>query len=344
MNLEFHDAGKSSADLLHVHRGGLIESIHRGTVVVMEGDEVVFSAGDPGLVTYYRSTAKLFQALPLVTSGAVERFGLEPRALALAAGSHSAAPEHLAVAREMLRKAGLSESDLRCGGHWSINGCQGRHQAVEIGPDAKELPAIWSNCSGKHAGMLASARAMDAPAAGYLDPSHPIQVEICRVIGQFCGLDPNEITLGIDGCGAPVHGVSMEQMAVSLVRFGDPELVKDAALADAARRVGAAISAHPLMLAGEKRFDTDLMQSAATRLLSKAGAEGVHGVAVPGRRLGIAVKVDDGKDRGNRLVVIELLRRFGVLSEAEAEGLAERHGRTIRNFAGADVGRLEVVV
>ena len=104
------------------------------------------------------------------------------------------------------------------------------------------------------------------------------------------------------------------------------------------------MSAHPTMVAGAERFDTDLMETASMRILSKGGAEGVHGLAVPRLKLGLALKVEDGNDRGYRLVVIELLRRYGALTTKEAKVLAQRHGQTIRNFAGTEVGHLTVAI
>ena len=344
MSVEFHSAGLDSVDLVHVHRGPLLESVHRGSVVVVEGDEVILAAGDPGLVAYYRSTAKPFQAMALVTSGAVEQLGLDDAALAIAAGSHNAEPAQLDVVRALLEKAGAGEDDLCCGGHWSIQTRRAREQVAEVGPHAKPLPRIWSNCSGKHAGMLATAAALGAPFADYLDPEHPVQQEITRIVASLAEVEAEDVVLGVDGCGTPVHGVSLEQMARSLARFGAPSLLGEADLRTAATSVGAAMSARPDLVAGDRRFDTDLMRGARMRILSKSGAEGVQGVAVPERRLGLIVKSDDGQDRGYRQVVIELLRRLEVLTTDEADALAARHGRILKNFAGREVGFLEVVL
>lgn len=338
------DHNAASVDLVHVLRGNLVESVHRGSVVVMEGDRTLLSVGDPERVVYYRSTAKPLQALVVVTSGAADRFGFDDEELAIVAGSHNASPHHLDVVRSVLDKAGLDESALLCGGHWSIDTKLARRQCAEHGADLDPLPAIWSNCSGKHAGMLAAAKALDVPTEGYLSHDHPVQVAITDVIAAFGGVASATVALGFDGCGAPVHAVDLNAMAASMVRLGRPDGALAATLSEAAMRLGKAISAHPDMIAGEGRFDTDLMQTASKRILSKGGAEGVHGISVPDRGLGIAVKVDDGKDRGYRQVLIELLRRYDVLSDAEAAALAERHGRTIRNFGGSEVGRLEVAI
>ena len=335
-----------SVPLLHVHRAGAVESIHRGSYVVLQGDRVLEQVGDVESSVFYRSTAKPFQAMVAVTSGAAARFDFQPRDLAIAAGSHNAAPKQLEAVQALLKKADLDESLLRCGGHWSIDPARARRQVSETRWDLEPLPTIWSNCSGKHAAMLAAARAMGAPLEGYLAPDHPVQQAILEIVAAFTDTPVDEVAVGVDGCGAPIFGVPLLAMARSLLRLGDPTalpLGHAPALADAARLVGEAMGAWPEMIAGGKRFDTDLMTSSKALILSKGGAEGVHGIAVPALQLGLAVKVDDGNDRGYRLLVIELLRRLDVLTREEAEGLSERHGRTTRNFGGAEVGRLEVL-
>ncbi len=333
----------TSVPLVHVRRGGRLESVHCGSYVLLDGDQIVEAAGDPHHVAYYRSTAKPFQAMVVLTSGAAERFDFTAEEVAIAAGSHNASPHHLGVVRSMLAKAGVPEDALGCGGHWSIDPELARRQAREYGTRPDPLPRIWSNCSGKHAGMLAAARALGASLETYLDPDHPVQAQITGIVAAFAGLAVEDVGVATDGCGAPIHAVSVEAMARSMMRLGNPAGL-EARYAEAAERMGAAMSAHPEMIAGDGRFDTDLMTSSSVRLLSKGGAEGIHGIAVPERQLGLAVHVDDGNDRGYRQLVIALLLRRGVLTQEEADGLAERHGRTIRNWTGAQVGALEVVI
>lgn len=332
----------SPIPLVHVLRGGRIECIHHGSYVLVQDGLVLESAGKPTRAAYFRSTAKPFQSMACVLSGAADQFDFTPAMLALAAGSHNGEPEQVAVARAMLEQAGVDEDALQCGGHRSIDSKTARQQIVELGPEAP-FPAVWSNCSGKHASMLASAVADGAPLGTYLDPVHPVQLRITDIIARCAEVDPAHIGIGVDGCGAPVHDLPLVAMARAMHRLGCPDGLPEA-MADAARRVAAAMSAHPGMVGGLRRFDTDLMETAGAVLLAKAGAEGVHGVAVPHRKLGLAVKVEDGSDRGYRQVVIELLRRHGALTTAEADALSERHGRTVKNFAGAEVGRLAVMI
>ena len=328
----------TSEILVRVLRGGLEESTHRGALVVVEDGRETVVRGDPARVVFYRSASKPLQALELVRSGAADAFGLTAAEIALAAGSHNAEPRHVAAARSILSKAGVPEDALRCGGHRSVNA----EVAFAQRKDGVPVTSILSNCSGKHAGMLAAAKHRGDPLDGYLDPSHPVQSAIRDHVAACAGIHPAAIHVGIDGCGAPAFALPLRAMAQSLATFGAPDGL-DEPLRAAARRVVAAMHAHPEMVAGDERFDTDLMLTAKGRILAKAGAEGVHVVAVPARKMALAVKVDDGSDRGYRAVVIEILRREGVLSDAEAKGLRSRHAPDVqKNLAGVPVGRLEV--
>jgi L-asparaginase II len=329
---------RSSTPLVRVLRGGHVESVHHGSFVVVERDAVVLSHGDVDRWTFYRSTSKPLQALAAVTSGAADAWKLTPTEIALATGSHSGASVHVEVARSILAKAGVDEKHLGCGGHWSSD----LATACEQRAASREPLRVWSNCSGKHATMLAIARHRGAPLETYLDRGHPVQREIHTHMAAFTGIDAAELRVVVDGCGAPTFAVPLVAMARSLGRLADPSSMS-ADLAAAARRVVAAMRAHPDMVAGEGRFDTDLMRLSREPLVAKAGAEGVHGVGVPSRGMGIAVKAEDGGDRGYRIVVVELLRRLGVLASAEADELLRRHASpVVRNWAGDEVGRMEV--
>jgi len=329
--------------LVRVLRAGRLESRHFGSFAIWQDGRVLRAAGDVERPVFYRSTAKPFQALVAVTSGAADRFGLVPKELAVATGSHNAQPEHLEVVRSILAKAGVPEDALRCGGHFSIYPKEAARQHKSLGEGAHLLPAIWSNCSGKHAAFLAAAKALDAPLEDYLEPSHPVQREVQRHVAAFTGQEAASIPTGVDGCGAPIQAVPLVAMARSLALLARPDGVEPA-LAAAARRVVAAMAAHPRMVAGEGRFDTDLMTTAKGRVVAKGGAEGVQGVWVPERGLGLAIKVEDGNDRGQHLVVIALLREMGLFTEEEAEGLSARHGSVLKNHAGREVGRVEVAL
>jgi len=329
-----------SVSLVRVRRGSHVESLHRGLVALWEGARLRAVLGDPQALTFYRSSSKPLQALATITLGAADAYGLTAAELALATGSHSGAPLHVAAARSILAKAEVPESALGCGGHWSIDSDVAHQQRLI----ASTPGAVLSNCSGKHALMLAGARRQGATLHDYLAPTHPLQRQIREDVARLAGLASGQVAVTIDGCGAPTFAVPLAALACSIARLAAPFDLPEP-LARAAKLVVDAMLAHPEMVAGDGRFDTELMRAGAGAFVAKGGAEGVHVVAVPRLALGLVVKVEDGSDRGYRLVVVEVLRRLGLLSDAQALTLAERQGhKTQKNFAGRTIGDLEVLL
>lgn len=323
--------------LVRVTRAAQVESVHYGRYLVMREGEVIESGGGIDGIAFYRSCSKPLQALVGVTSGAARRFGLDEACLALACGSHNGEPAQIEVARSMLEAIGLDDTALQCGGHWSLAEGVARQQARRLD---NRPPPIWNNCSGKHALMLAAAKAMDAPTDTYLSVGHPVQVEIRNHIALLSGLEPHEVIVSFDGCSAPTFAMPMRAMAHSFWRFLSPDGLPDD-LADACGQLAEAMESHPEMVAGDERFDTRLMQAAEGRVLAKAGAEGMHVSMVPERDLVILVAVEDGSDRGYRHLVLDLLERYeGLDAEAAAAVRKLEGGKENRNHAGQLVGRL----
>lgn len=328
--------------LIEVTRGPLVESWHRGWVVVVDSaGTVVASLGDSATRTFFRSAAKPFQTIPLITSGAATRYGLTPQELAVITGSHSGEEIHLATVESILARGGLSVDLLQCGAHQPFDS-----QAARALRAAGRAPGpLHNNCSGKHAGMLLLARQGGYPLENYLDPDHPIQVGIRRVVADFTGTPVDEIVVAVDGCSAPVFGVSLRAMALSYARLVDPggSTPRD----EAARQVLAAMLEFPEMVGGtRRRLDTDLMRALPGRLVSKVGAEGVQLIGVlptsayP-RGLGIAIKIEDGDIRRARdPVVIEVLRQLGVLDEETLPLLSEYRQATLYNHRHLAVGEV----
>jgi L-asparaginase II len=329
-----------SVPLVSVRRGGHAESLHRGVLALWRGGRLVAALGDASRLTFYRSASKPLQALVGVHLGTADAYGLSEAELALATGSHSGAEPHVLAARSILAKAGVPEAALGCGGHWSIDSDVAQRQRTAHAHAA----SVLSNCSGKHALMLAGASHLRARLDDYLSPAHPIQQRIRADVAAFAGLAVEQVAVTIDGCSAPTFALPLESMARSIARLAEPDGLPEPQ-ARAARRIVAAMLAHPEMVAGDGRFDTELMRAGRGRFVAKGGAEGVHVVAVPELGLGLALKVDDGSDRGYRLVVIEVLKRLGLLEAAAAHALGERQGqKTQKNFAGRAVGDLEVLL
>ncbi|HEY9401957.1 MAG TPA: asparaginase [Pyrinomonadaceae bacterium] len=331
------------APLVEVTRGSITESRHRGHVVAVDGDgQIVARLGAPEVVTYLRSSAKPLQAVPLVSTGAADRFNFTPQELAVACGSHSGEPLHEETVAAMLAKTGLSPGALKCGIHEPF----GKEPTLELRRRGEKPRVLQNNCSGKHTGMLALALHLGGAPETYDQPDNPAQLAIARTVAQFSGVPPEEIAVGVDGCGVPVFGVSVRAMALTYARLVAPPDSFDQQTRDASARIVAAMRAHPELVGGTReRLDTELMR-AASGVISKVGAEGVYTVGVqPSARwprgLGLALKIEDGEDRRARpTVVIESLRQLGVLDDAALERLARYARFVVLNHRKDEVGEV----
>lgn len=282
--------------LVEVARGDLVESVHRGSALVLGADgDTLASAGDPEAVTFPRSSVKPIQAIGMLQAG----LRLDGAPLSIATGSHSGEPEHVDCVRRTLEGAGLSVEDLRCPPALPMN--EAARDAVLA--DGGGAQRAYMNCSGKHTAMLLTCLANGWPTESYLDGEHPLQVHLRSVLGDYAGEELEPVT--VDGCGAPLFGMTLSGLARSFLRLSEG--------AGAARVVADAMRAHPFFVAGTGREDTELM-TALPHVLSKAGAEGVHVAAVPGAG-SVVVKIDDGNERARMPVVVAGLRLLGVTGD-----------------------------
>ena len=263
--------------LVEVMRGGLAEARHRIHAVAVRGGEVVVSAGDPMLVTHFRSAAKPLQALPVVRA----RPDLDEQEIAIVCASHLARPEQLDAVRSVLAKAGATEEDLECG---------------------PEPTRIEHNCSGKHAGFIALCKAEGWPVEGYRLPEHPCQRMLLDEISVAAMVDPDGIPTGVDGCGVVTFALPLARMALAFSRLASAE--------GAAATVVAAMRAHPDLVRGPGAPDTELMRS-QPGWIAKGGAEGLL-CAASADGLGIAVKVEDGAGRAVPSGLAAFLGRLGL--------------------------------
>lgn len=332
------------ASLVEVRRGGIVESRHHGHVVAVEPDgTIVAQLGAPELVTFLRSSAKPFQALPLVASGAAERFGFTDEEVAIACGSHSGEPVHEATVAGMLRKIGLDESALKCGVHEPFN----RGIALAMRESGAPFRVLQNNCAGKHAGLLALALHLGAPTAQYDHLDSPVQQAIAQVVAQFADMPLTQIAVGVDGCGVPVFGMPVRAMALMYARLVSPPAAWDAAVRAACARLVRAMTTYPELVGGAgERLDTEMMRATRGMIVSKIGAEGVYTAGVlPSARwprgLGLALKIEDGENlRARPTVVIESLRQLGVLDEQALIALAPYAHFDVRNHRGELVGEV----
>lgn len=324
---------RMSEHVVEVVRGTVVESRHRVHAAVVDSSGRMRAwAGDPELLTFIRSAAKPFQALPIVGDGAMDRFGLSIEELALCCGSHSGEPRHVGAASEILRKVGLEGEALACGPHAPFH-AESRRELAEAGLEPVRL---HNNCSGKHAGMIALARVHGWDPEGYERAEHPVQQRILSELSRWLDMPPEAMALGTDGCGVVSVGIPIHQMALAYAR-----LARAARLGEREPTyVVGAMTSYPEMVAGEGRLCTDLMQHTAGRVFAKVGAEGVYCVGVPGAELGIALKVEDGSSRALGPAVLAILRQLDLISEDDLGSLNSHAFPDLINTRGDIVGQL----
>ncbi|WP_438446737.1 asparaginase [Gorillibacterium sp. sgz5001074] len=323
--------------LLHVTRGTLIESAHRGHIAVSDRTgRIFYSAGDPRKVIYARSSMKPIQALPIIESGAADVYGFTPEEIALLCASHNGEEPHTDAAASMLHKLGLPCSCLQCGPHAPFDAAA----ADKLAAAGTAPTELHNNCSGKHAGMLALSLRLGAPTDHYMEPGHPVQQLMIRKVSEMSGVPVSQLVLGTDGCGVPVFGLPLHRLAAAYADLGARSMDRTGAQGQAAGRILDALRAHPFQIAGSGRYDTRLIEVTSGRLVGKMGAEGVFTVTYPERELGLALKIEDGTQRAIYPAVTEALVQLGWLEAGEAEALAGFHKPVLHNWKGTPVGEI----
>ena len=312
---------------VRVVRSGLVESVHLADVAVCDADgSLVAYAGSPDRAVYGRSCSKPLQAAVSLT--AMDDEPLTDRQAAIASSSHNGEPVHLAAVRSVLRRAGLGVDALGTPPGWPLD------------PDsmarARVKTPLRHNCSGKHAAMLLACVRSGWDPGTYRRSGHPLQRRVLAAVKAATGHD--DVHVGVDGCGVPVHGVPLTGMATMFARLAAPGRLGD--LAPAAARATAGMRAAPYLVGGRNRLDTDLMTVADGRVV-KEGAEALVCAAIVPQGLGVAVRVCDGGERATGPLLIEALRRLDALDAGQVRAL-EPHAAPVVLGGGKPVGRLEV--
>ncbi len=325
-------------------RGSIVESRHRVHVAVVDADgRLVARAGDPDLVTFWRSAAKPFQALPLVADGAADRFGLTSEELAIACASHSSEPRQVKLVRAFLKKVGCGERALLCGPHPPLS----EGVAKDYQTRGVRLTAVYSNCSGKHTGMLALARHHGWPTEFYTRPEHPVQQRCVEEVSRWTDIPAQRLGTATDGCGVVCYALPIRNMALAYAKLAIADFglrIADSTAGSSIRNpqttirnIREAMLRHPDLIAGEGRPCTDLMRAHPGRVLAKVGAEGVYSALIVPEGLGITLKVEDGNSAAAALAIAAVLVGLGVKPQPESLTV-----RAHINSRGDKVGELRV--
>ncbi len=322
--------------LIEVTRGPAAESWHRGTFAVVDASgKTVWAVGDTQMPVFPRSAAKPLQALPLVETGAADRFNLTDTELALACASHKGEPLHVEAVEAWLARIGLDASCLECG----VQRPRTAEAAEKFIRDGIPLTAAYHNCSGKHTGFLTTCVACGDPVRGYIEPGHPAQKRVTQALSEMTGCDLSRAPLGRDGCGIPVYCLPLQSLALGMARLADPSQLGEGR-AGAARRLLDAMAAQPFYVNGTGGFTTEAMLAAPETVRVKGGAEGVYAATLPASGLGVALKIGDGAMRAAECAMAHILRELGCFTPGQEARLDPFLNAQIMTDAGRKAGTI----
>ncbi len=324
--------------LVEIYRGDVLESFHRGVICIVDkNNEVIYSQGDIDQLCYPRSAMKFFQQIPLIKSGAIEKFGFTQKEIAILCGSHNGENAHIETVTSILDKIGLKESDLKCGAQMPT---LREDQHFLIKNDLKPRQ-IQNNCSGKHAGFLAYCIFFNLPIENYIHPNHPLHLEILKTTAEFHEYPLEKIHKGIDGCSAPIFAFPVKNQAIAYKNLIYPAQF-DIETQKACKILTDSVIAFPEMIAGKKRYCTDLMKESNGKLIGKTGADGVFSLGLIDKELGICIKVDDGKMGPQYNIAQAIIEQLNILSDEQNQKLHSYIKHENKNFGGFVVGETNV--
>ncbi|AIF44482.1 L-asparaginase [Virgibacillus sp. SK37] len=323
-------------NVVNVKRGTSIESSHQVHLAVVDSNgDLLHYVGEPNGKVYARSSMKPIQAIPIVETGAADYYQFSDADLSLCTASHNGEAMHTERVLSILKRIGIEDTTLQCGTH--IPRWQDTYKNLIL--NNKEVTPLYNNCSGKHTGMLATAKFMGESLEDYYAKDHPVQQRIVQAVSEVCDYPQEEIEIGIDGCGVPVHGLPLERLAYGFARMATPEILGEKR-SSAVSRITNAMMEAPEMVGGTNRFCSDFMKAGQGRFFGKAGAEGVYCIGDTKTGLGIAAKVADGNGRAVYPAVMEAITQLGLLTNDQIEQLKEYHHPKLRNARDEIIGEL----
>lgn len=305
---------------VNVTRGNLVECTHKAHIAVVNSDgKLTHYHNNPHKIIYARSSIKPIQAIQCLKSNAYEKFKISDKELSLICSSHKSQDFHIESVKSILKKSNIDESCLKCG--------------------VDKSSSLQNTCSGKHAGMLISLKALNKDLDDYLENENFIQKDIVNDLSKICDYDKEKIILGTDGCGAPVHAMPMDKLAFGFARIADetklPEYRKYL------DKITSAMTKYPEMVGGDNSFCTDLMKVCGDRIFGKFGSQGVYLLGDKKHKIGICVKIEDGSKEALDCVVVETLVKLNLITKEECEKLSKYHTPKQINSRNEVVGMMQ---
>lgn len=291
--------------LVHEYRGGVLENVHPGRICVVDDTgRVIYTAGDAGVMTYFRSASKPLQVLPVIVHGLDKKYGLSEKELTILAASHSGEPMHMEALTSLLEKTGFTEDDLIMLPTYPDN-TKARHDALR---DSLPPRKLFHNCSGKHIGAMMLEEFLTGSHLDYWKPGSAAQKEITEAISYMTSTPVDDIATGVDGCGVPVFAVPQKNIALAFMRLACPDKIAAPEMRAAAEKIVYHMNRNPLMIEGTGSLCSQFNQD--KNVIAKGGAQGVYAFGLKKERLGIAIKNEDGDEASWPITIAEILRQL----------------------------------
>jgi len=322
--------------LVKIYRGNLVENIYRGDITIVDRKgRLIFSVGDSKKITYWRSAAKPIQVLPVIYSGAADKYGLTEKEIVIMTSSHSGQEKHIKLIYSILSKIGLNEGDLLCGAYPAFY----KSTAESLPQNKVNVKSIYNPCSGKHIAQLTLCQYYGWGINDYYKLKHPVQQMILNVVAKMTEYPKERIYLGIDGCGVPVFGLPIKNMSYAYERMVNWEIL-DSEYQQASKRIVMSMTKYPEIVGGTGRFDTDLIRVSEGKLLAKSGADGVFCIGVRNENgMGITIKMESGNMKLLPLVVVQILYQLKILSTEKLNKLKKYCPLWVKNYRNEKVGK-----
>ncbi|MDO5725874.1 MAG: asparaginase [Tissierellia bacterium] len=321
--------------LITTLRGDIEDLYTFGIIVVSDSSgKIIYHKGDCDKIAYPRSSFKLMQAMTPLSLNAKELFNLNEKEIAIISASHSGEDFHIETVLNLLEKINLDESYLKCGAHYPFK----EEVSLKMKLEGIECTDIHNNCSGKHVGMLMSAKILNAPLNNYYELKNPVQQKIRDILETICETKIPDSSISVDGCGVPVHALSMRAFAHGMAKMADFQKLPDE-LAIHAKEITNAITKYPQYASGTDRIDYKIISKYPKDIIVKSGANGYFGGYLPKQKLGFAIKTFDGITDTRNIILVELLKKLDIIKESDYDYFDEIAPKDIKNHRKEKVGK-----